>query len=170
MNADAGPTRRVAVVGAGIIGATVPLELQRQGMAVTLIDKGEPGMECSFGNGGAISPDFCVPSSLPGMLRRVPGWFADPLGPLVVRWGRLPAALPWLVRWIRAGRLEKVLAASAALRALHAPSLGRYATLLGAEAQGQGARSPAGFLACLAGGDAAGPARGRQRAAGAQHR
>ena len=25
-------------------------------------------MECSYGNGGAISPDFCVPASLPGML------------------------------------------------------------------------------------------------------
>ena len=131
-----GTPHRVAVVGAGIIGATVALELQRHGMAVTLIDKGEPGMECSFGNGGAISPDFCVPSSMPGMLKRVPGWFADPLGPLVVRWGRLPAALPWLVRWIRAGQLEKVQAASAALRALHATSLSRYAALLGAEANG----------------------------------
>jgi D-amino-acid dehydrogenase len=68
------------------------------------------------------------------MLKRVPRWFADPEGPLVVRWRRVPAAAPWLVRWIRAGRLERVHASSAALRALHAPSLTRYAQWLGPHA------------------------------------
>jgi len=125
------------VIGAGIVGATAGLVLQRQGgFAVTLVDKGEPGMECSYGNGGAISPDFCVPASLPGMLRRVPRWFADPLGPLVVRWRRLPAAAPWLVRWIRAGDESRVNAASVALRKLHATCLTRYDELLGAHAAG----------------------------------
>jgi D-amino-acid dehydrogenase len=128
--------KRVVVIGAGIIGATAALVLQRRGLAVTLLDAGPPGMECSYGNGGALSPDFCVPASLPGMLERVPRWFADPLGPLVVRWRRLPAALPWLLRWIRAGTPAQVDAASAALRALHAPSLARYATLLGSHADG----------------------------------
>jgi len=127
---------RVAVIGAGIIGAATALVLQRRGLAVTLVDADEPGMGCSYGNGGAISPDFCVPASLPGMLKRVPRWFADPEGPLVVRWRRVPAAAPWLVRWIRAGRIDRVHASSAALRALHGPSLDRYAELLGIHADG----------------------------------
>ena len=131
-----GDPTRVVVIGAGIIGAATALVLQRDGFAVTLVDKGAPGMECSYGNGGAISPDFCVPASLPGMLKRVPRWFADPLGPLVVRWRRLPVALPWLLRWIRAGRIAQVEAASAALRALHAPSLLVYERLLGAHSAG----------------------------------
>jgi glycine/D-amino acid oxidase-like deaminating enzyme len=129
--------KRIVVIGAGIVGAAAALVLQRQGgFSVTLVDKGPPGMECSYGNGGAISPDFCVPASLPGMLRRVPRWFADPLGPLVVRWRRLPAATPWLVRWIRAGNADRVNAASVALRALHATSLTRYDELLGSHAAG----------------------------------
>ena len=127
---------RVAVIGAGIIGAATALVLQRRGLSVTLADESEPGMGCSYGNGGAISPDFCVPASLPGMLKRVPRWFADPEGPLVVRWSRLPFASPWLLRWIRAGRMDVVQASSAALRALHAPSLTRYDALLGPHAQG----------------------------------
>ena len=131
-----GSPPRVVVIGAGIIGATTALVLQRDGFTVTLVDKGAPGMECSYGNGGAISPDFCVPASLPGMLKRVPRWFADPLGPLVVRWRRLPVALPWLLRWIRAGRIEQVEASATALRALHAPSLLRYDQLLGPRASG----------------------------------
>ena len=62
--------RTVAVLGAGIVGAATALALQRRGLATTLVDEGEPGMGCSYGNGGAISPDFCVPAALPGMLAR----------------------------------------------------------------------------------------------------
>ncbi len=88
----------VAVVGAGIIGAMTALHLQQLGKSVVLIDRAAPGWGCSYGNGGAISPDLCVPVALPGMLKRLPGWFRDPLGPLVVRWQTLPTALPWLIR------------------------------------------------------------------------
>ncbi len=126
----------IAVIGAGIIGAVAALHLRRHGRDVVLVDRAEPGSGCSFGNGGAISPDLCVPMALPGMLRRVPGWFADPLGPLVVRRDALPSALPWLLRWIRAGRMDRVEQVARALRALHAPSLRRYATILGSQASG----------------------------------
>ncbi len=136
MSASSMQRPRVAVIGAGIIGTCTALVLQRRGCAVTLIDRDEPGMACSFGNGGAISPDFCVPSALPGMIKRVPRWFADPLGPLVIRWGHVPAALPWLLRWLSASRMSRVDAHSAALRALHAPCLSRYASLLGTHYDG----------------------------------
>jgi D-amino-acid dehydrogenase len=125
---------RVVVVGAGIIGAAAALALQRRGLAVTLVDEGVPGMGCSYGNGGAISPDFCVPASLPGMMKRVPRWLADPDGPLILRWRHLPAAMPWLVRWMRAARIDRVQASSKALRALHATSLAQYAQILGPDA------------------------------------
>jgi len=135
VGAAAGPGP-VVVIGAGIIGALTALHLRRIGLTVILIYRADPGSGCSFGNGGAISPDLCVPVALPGMLRRVPRWFADPLGPLVVRWGSLPSALPWLVRWVRAGRMDRVERAATALRALHAPSLDRYEKVLGPEAAG----------------------------------
>jgi len=131
-----GAGKRAVVLGAGIVGVMTGLALQREGFAVTLVDRDEPGRGCSYGNGGAISPDFCVPIALPGMLRRVPKWLLDPEGPLVVRWRHLPAALPWLIRWIRAGRLDRVEAHARALRALHAPSYTRYRDLLGPRAAG----------------------------------
>ena len=124
----------IVVIGAGIVGVTTALVLQRQGLRVTLLDKGQPGMQCSYGNGGAISPDFCVPASLPGMLKRVPYWLIDRNGPLAIRWSRLPMLVPWLFRWIRAGQPERVEAAAQALRALHAPSLRAYRSLLGEKA------------------------------------
>ena len=68
---------------------------------------------------------------MPGMLSRVPGWLLDPLGPLVVRWRYFPWALPWLLRWIRAGRVDRIETYAAALDALHAPSIDGYRDLLG---------------------------------------
>ncbi len=121
----------VVVVGAGIIGATCALTLQLRGHRVTMVDRAQPGMGCSFGNGGAISPDFCVPMSMPGMLGRVPRWLTDPLGPLSLDWRHVPRALPWLLRWVEAGRPARVTQISAAMRALHAPALELYQRLLG---------------------------------------
>jgi len=123
--------KNVVVVGAGIVGAVCALTLQRQGQRVTLVDSDQPGMGCSSGNGGAISPDFCVPLSMPGMLGRLPGWLADPLGPLYLDWRHVPRALPWLLRWVAAGRPARVKQISAAMRVLHSPALDLYQALLG---------------------------------------
>jgi D-amino-acid dehydrogenase len=66
--------------------------------------------------------------SSPGIWRKVPGWLADPLGPLAIRWRYLPRLLPWLARFLRAGATEARVAATArALRPLllDAPELHR---------------------------------------------
>jgi D-amino-acid dehydrogenase len=55
------------------------------------------------------------------MLRKVPGWLADPLGPLAIPPAYLPTILPWLLRYWRAGwkdRYEGSLAAQSSLMAL----------------------------------------------------
>ena len=126
----------IVVVGAGIIGALSALQLQRAGHRVTLVDRDEPGMQCSYGNGGALSPDFCVPFALPGMMKRIPRWFADPNGPLFVDWRHLPRSLPWLVQWLRQGKLDKVWHNARAMRALHAPCIDLYESMLGENAAG----------------------------------
>lgn len=123
----------IAIVGAGIVGMSAALYLQRAGLPVTVIDPLPPGGGASYGNAGLLSVENCVPIALPGMLKQVPGWLRDPLGPLAVRPSYLPQALPWLMRWIAAGRMERVDAASDALRALHVNALDRYRELLGRE-------------------------------------
>lgn len=114
-------TSHVVVIGGGIIGAASAAELQRDGYRVTIVEPGEPGDEqaASYGNGCWLSPSSVVPMSLPGIWRNVPGWLADPLGPLTIRWGYLPQLTPWLVRFLRAGATEaKVRATARALRPL----------------------------------------------------
>ncbi len=128
--------RHVTVIGAGIVGVVAASFLQRAGYGVTVLDSGEPGRGCSYGNGGAISPDFCIPMAMPGMLRKVPRWLLDPDGPLVVRWSYLPKIVPWLLRWAQASRTDNVLRNAAAMRILHLRALEEYRDLLGASAAG----------------------------------
>lgn len=124
------------VIGAGVAGLSTALYLQRAGVAVAVIDPLPPAGGASFGNAGLLSPDTAVPIALPGMLRKVPGWLLDPLGPLSVRPGYFPRALPWLLRWIESGRLGRVMAISDAMRALHRQTLDCWKELLGAELYG----------------------------------
>lgn len=111
----------VVVIGAGIVGASCATELMRDGHRVTLVEPSMPGGEqaASYGNAGWISPASVVPMSMPGLWRKVPGFLADPTGPLTIRWRHLPALLPWLVRFLAAGwtvgSVERTAAALAAL-------------------------------------------------------
>ena len=88
----------VVVIGAGIVGAATAVELLRDGHRVTILEPGEPGGEqaASYGNGTLLNPSSVIPMSSPGIWRKVPGWLADPLGPLAIRWRHLPRLLPWL--------------------------------------------------------------------------
>jgi D-amino-acid dehydrogenase len=122
---------RAIVLGAGVAGLSTALYLQRYGVATQVIDPLPPAGGASFGNAGLLSPDTAVPIALPGMLRKVPGWLTDPLGPLSVSPAYFPKALPWLMRWIESGRLSRAMAISDAMRALHAQSLDCWQELLG---------------------------------------
>ena len=123
-------TGHVTVIGAGIVGICTASWLQRAGLSVTVIDEDEPGMRCSFGNAGGICPGSCVPLAMPGMLRKAPGWLLDPEGPLFVRLAYLPRALPWLMRFMAAGRPNRVGEIADALRTLHTPTIERYRSLV----------------------------------------
>jgi D-amino-acid dehydrogenase len=116
-------SRQIAVIGAGVVGACTALMLQRRGHAVTIIDPKPPGEGASFGNAGCFNGSSIVPVSMPGMLKDVPGWLLDPMGPLSIRWSYLPRIAPWLVRFVRSGTPPKVAAQAKALRRLLAPSV-----------------------------------------------
>ncbi|HYC38547.1 MAG TPA: FAD-dependent oxidoreductase [Usitatibacter sp.] len=110
---------RIVVVGAGVVGICCALYLRRDGHDVTVVDRTGPAEGTSRGNAGALSPGSCVPLAMPGVFHKIPGWLANPDGPLTIRPGYLPRALPWLVRFTLAARPERVEKISDALRALH---------------------------------------------------
>jgi D-amino-acid dehydrogenase len=65
----------VVIVGGGVIGVSIALELAQRGAAVLVLEsRDRPGLECSYGNSGLIAPSHCIPLAAPGVLRRMPGW------------------------------------------------------------------------------------------------
>jgi D-amino-acid dehydrogenase len=133
-----GPTNRtVAVIGAGMVGIATASYLLRDGHDVVVIDPAPPGQGASFGNAGCFNPSSIVPIATPGTLRKVPGYLADPLGPLAIRWRYLPTLAPWLIRYIRAGAPGRIEAQAKALQSLLGPCLDALMPLVrdaGAEA------------------------------------
>jgi len=55
----------VVVLGAGIVGVSVALHLQKRGRAVALVDRRGPGEETSFGNAGLIQAEGIFPYGFP---------------------------------------------------------------------------------------------------------
>lgn len=122
--------KRATVVGAGIIGVCCASYLQREGFQVEIVDPEPPGSMCSHGNAGGICPGSCVPIAGPGMLRKLPGWLLDEEGPLHIRLAYLPRLLPWLLRFLAAGRRDEVRRISRHMRALHGITHACYEPLL----------------------------------------
>src|ERR1700720_3695647 len=115
--------RRVGVIGAGIVGVCAASWLQRDGHSVFLVEPGSPGEGASFGNAGCFNGSSVTPMAMPGVLRNVPRWLLDPLGPLALRWSYLPAILPYLIRFVRSATPDKVRAQAKALRPLVGPTV-----------------------------------------------
>ena len=118
-----GEKKRVAVIGAGIVGMCAASFLQRDGHDVTVIDPEPPGRGASFGNAGCFNPSSVVPVATPDVWKHIPKYLSDPLGPLRIRWTYLPALAPWLIRLIRAGSPQRIEAQAGALKTLLSPCL-----------------------------------------------
>ncbi|MER8506029.1 FAD-binding oxidoreductase [Mesorhizobium sp. M0435] len=112
MNDDA--TLDVAIIGGGIIGICAAAFLAEAGRNVTIFDRTGICEETSSGNAAAFAFSDVLPLAHKGMIRQLPKWLADPLGPLSIPPAYLPKLLPWLVRFWRAGRSDRYEAGLAA--------------------------------------------------------
>lgn len=92
---------KISVIGAGIVGVSTAIWLQRDGHDVTLIDREGPAAGASFGNGGVLASCAVVPVTVPGLLAKAPGMLLSAEQPLYLKWGYLPRLAPWLIRYMR---------------------------------------------------------------------
>jgi D-amino-acid dehydrogenase len=97
----------IAIVGGGIIGICAAALLAEAGRSVTIFDRTGICEETSSGNAAALAFSDVLPMAHKGMIRQLPKWLADPLGPLSIPPAYLPRLLPWLIRFWRAGAPEK---------------------------------------------------------------
>jgi D-amino-acid dehydrogenase len=120
------------VIGAGIVGCSAALWLQRDGHQVTIIDKSGPGEGASKGNASVIATESCLPVAYPGILWDVPKYLSDPLSPLAIRWSYLPKLAPWLWKFVRSATPANVEQVSIALRSLLVEALAAHKELAAA--------------------------------------
>lgn len=100
--------RRINVVGGGVVGAAIAFELQRRGRRVRLIERGEIGNGTAIGSMASIAVTEFLPSSRPSVWKQIPGWLADPEGPIRLRPGYMPRLVPWMMRFVAAGMPSRV--------------------------------------------------------------
>lgn len=62
----------IAVLGAGMVGVSSALELQRRGKSVTLIDQWAPGEATSYGNAGLLPRSSMIPLNGPTLFKSLP--------------------------------------------------------------------------------------------------
>ena len=101
------PTR-IAVIGAGIVGCSCALWLQKKGFAVTLIDPDDPGAGTSSGNACTIAEYGCVPVNSPDLFRRLPSLLFSKDSPLSMDLGYVLSHPSWMIEFLLNCRAQKV--------------------------------------------------------------
>ena len=100
----------IVIVGAGIVGLASAYKLVEAGRSVLLVDRKGVAEETSRGNAGAFAFSDIMPLATKDVLRKLPRWLGDPLGPLTVRPEYLAQITPWMLRFWRAGWPDRIAA------------------------------------------------------------
>src|SRR5690606_33987598 len=108
----------IGVLGAGIVGSATALALAEAGHAVTILDRDAAGAGTSSGNAGGIVEGAVMPTATPEVIRSLPAYLFDRQGAAVLRPAYLLQALPWLMRFVAAGRPARMAEIAAALQPL----------------------------------------------------
>lgn len=92
----------VIIIGAGIVGVATAALLSEAGHSVLVLDRSGICEETSSGNAAALAFSDILPLASKGVMKKLPGWLMDPLGPFTIRPSYFPKLIPWLYRFWRA--------------------------------------------------------------------
>ena len=100
--------KKIAVVGAGIVGICTSYFLQKSGFEVTLIDKEEPGSMTSYGHACTFADYANVPVNDPSLFKKIPSMLLKSNGPLSIDIFYIIKNLPWALKFLQNCRKDKV--------------------------------------------------------------
>src|SRR5579864_3892341 len=75
----------ILIIGAGVVGICCAYFLSETHQRVTVIDKGEIGAGCSYGNAGWIVPSHSIPLPAPGVMAKALRWIWNVESPLYIK-------------------------------------------------------------------------------------
>ena len=101
-------SKKIAIVGAGIVGISSAINLARRGCDVTLIDRDFKGKPASYGNASWLSSVSITPVLMPGMIKKIPKLLFSKDGPLFLRFPGFLKIIPFLTKYLSYAKKEKV--------------------------------------------------------------
>jgi len=118
------------VLGAGMVGVSTALHLQRRGQSVALIDRRPAAEETSYGNTGIIQSEAVMPYPFPRDLGSIVAAAFNTRTDSHLHWRALPHLAPWLYQYWRNGTPERVMRSAEAANPLIQACLAAHMTLI----------------------------------------
>ena len=113
-------SRRVLVLGAGVIGLCTAYYSALEGHEVLVVEReSERHPGCSWGNAGLVVPSHIVPLAAPGMIGRALRWMWNPESPFYVRPRMDLQFLDWAWKFYRSASAKRAAAAAPIIRDLN---------------------------------------------------
>ncbi|MFL2889781.1 MAG: NAD(P)/FAD-dependent oxidoreductase [Pelagibacteraceae bacterium] len=97
--------KSVGIVGSGIQGVCIGLQLLKKNIPVTIFDRNNPletkFKPASYGNAGHFSPYAVLQFNRPDILYDVPKMLFSSSGPLALKWNYVPKMIPWFLNYLK---------------------------------------------------------------------
>ena len=105
--------KSVGIIGSGIQGACIGLQLIKKGIPTTIFDRHDPlSLEfksASYGNAGHFSPYAVLQFNRPDVLYDVPKMILSSYGPLALKWNYVPKLIPWFLNYLKTFNTKSML-------------------------------------------------------------
>ncbi len=133
------------MLGAGIVGTSIAVQLAKRGLSVALIDRGGPGEGTSYGNAGIIEGNTVFPAAFPSSFAEL-ARIALKRSPVAnYHLSHLPRIAPWLAAFRAASQPQRLVETAQLMRPLFARAVGEHEQLA-AEAGAERYLSRRGWL------------------------
>ena len=99
----------VGIIGAGIQGVCIGLQLTKKGIPVTIFDREYPGSMSSYGNAGHFSPYAVVQLNRPDVIYDIPKMLLSSYGPLALKWNYIPKMIPWILKYLKSSTKKSMM-------------------------------------------------------------
>jgi len=111
-------SKKVSIIGGGIIGLCSAYYLAKEGFQVSVFDKTDMTDGCSYGNAGMIVPSHITPLAQPGMIAQGMKWMFDSQSPFYIKPRISTELIKWGMQFYKHANKKNVEKAMPALRDL----------------------------------------------------
>jgi D-lysine oxidase len=118
------------VLGGGVVGTSVALQLAKRGLSVALVERAGLGEQTSFGNAGIIEGNTVFPPTFPADPRRLLRIALKRASEANYHLSFLPKVLPWLLAFRAASQPKRLIETAHLIRPLFASAVPEHEALL----------------------------------------